>query len=311
MQGEIVIKLFLKLLIKDENRHNDTETRCRTGAAASGVGIFCNVVLFAVKFFLGIKVGSIAITADAVNNIADAASSMVSLLGFRLSRRPPDEEHPYGHARYEYISTLVISMLIVLAGAEMLKSSVKKIITPSANEFSIVVAVILLFTIAVKHWMSYFYNSIAKLIDSGSLYAAAKDSRNDVIVTSAVLVSAAVNIIFKIDIDGFVGSVVSVFILASGINTAKETVSRLLGKRVDNSVSQQIYNIIAEYKEILGAHDLMIHDYGPGKVFASLHVEMSYSMNAMYCHDVIDNIEKRIYEQLKINIVIHCDPISK
>ena len=257
----------------------------------------------------GILSGSVSIIADAVNNLSDASSSLVTLLGFRMAQQPADRDHPYGHARYEYLSGLVIAALILLIGADLAKSSAEKILHPEDVAFSAVTFAILLCSIAVKIWMALFFVSLGRRIRSTTLRATSVDSRNDVITSSAVLAGCLVNYFLDINIDGWVGLAVAIFILYSGVSIAKETVSPLLGKRADPALVEKISSLVLAHGKILGIHDLLVHDYGPGQCFASLHAELSAEEDPLVCHDIIDEIECEVLEKLNVHLVIHYDPV--
>ena len=233
----------------------------------------------------------------------------MTLIGFRLAQKPADRDHPYGHARYEYLSGLVVSAMILLIGAELIKSSVNKIIDPAAVEFSAATFAILFISICIKLWMAFFYSSLGKYIGSITLKATSLDSRNDVIATAAVLVGGLVSYFFDLNIDGYVGLAVALFILYSGINIARETISPLLGKRVDAELVENISKLVLSNDKILGIHDLLVHDYGPGQYFASVHAELSAEDDPLVCHDIIDSIECEVFEKLNVHLVIHYDPV--
>lgn len=302
-------EILLRLFVKDHRNTADPAVHSAVGKLAGVTGIVCNFLLFAVKLLAGILSGAVSVLADALNNLSDAASSVVTLLGFRLAQRPADKDHPYGHARYEYLSGLIIAVLILFIGVELVKSSVQKIISPAPIAFSVVTVVILLCSVGIKLWMCLFYRDLGKRICSTTLKAAAVDSRNDVIASAAVLLGCAVSWLFRVDIDGFVGMAVAVFILYSGIATAKETISPLLGESADQHLVERISRLVLSHEKVLGIHDLLVHDYGPGKCYASVHVELSALEDSLVCHDIIDDIECSVLEQLNVNLVIHYDPV--
>ena len=302
-------KLLLRLFVKDYNRTDASAVRSATGKLAGITGIVCNILLFLMKLIAGLLSGAVSVMADALNNLSDAASSVVTLLGFRLAQRPADPDHPYGHARYEYLSGLIIAALILLIGAELVESSVKKIFAPAAVDFSTVTFVVLVCSIGIKVWMSIFFAKLGKRISSGALKAASIDSRNDVIATSAVLVGCIIGHRFGIYVDGYVGLAVALFILYSGIGVVKETVSPLLGQRADQDLVERISSCVLSHDKVLGVHDLLVHDYGPGQCFASVHVELSAEEDPLVCHDVIDTIECCVLEELNVHLVIHYDPV--
>ena len=302
-------QLLLRLFVKDYRNTEDPKVRGAYGKLAGVVGIVCNLLLFAGKLIAGLLSGSVAITADAVNNLSDASSSLVTLLGFKLAERPADEEHPYGHARLEYLSGLAVAALILVIGVELGKSSIEKIINPETVLFSWLTLAILIGSILVKLWMALFCYKLGKKIDSATLTATAMDSRNDVISTSAVLLGCLVGHFFGLQIDGYIGTLVALFIIWSGCGIAKETISPLLGKQADAELVKSISDLIMSHEKILGIHDLMVHDYGPGQCFASVHAEMDSRDNPLDCHDIIDDIERDALRELRVHLVIHYDPI--
>ena len=276
----------------------------------SGItGILCNVLLFAGKLAVGILSGSVSITADAMNNLTDAASSIVTLIGFKLAEKPADEEHPYGHARYEYLSGLAVAAMILIIGFELAKTSVEKIIHPEAVAFTLPTLLVLLGSIAVKLWLSVFNRRLGKHIHSGTLMATAADSRNDVISTAAVLTAGLVEYFTTWRVDGYIGLAVALFILYSGVMMAKDTISPLLGEAASPELRQLIVQILESEPQVLGYHDLMVHDYGPGQRFASLHVEMDQKEDPLLCHELIDNLERRCLQKHNVHLVIHYDPV--
>ena len=301
--------LLLRLTLREKADYRSPHTRARVGSLSGAVGIGANVLLFAVKLLAGIATGSVSITADAMNNLSDASSSIVTLLGFKLAKQPPDEDHPYGHARFEYLSGLAVAVMIMLIGFELGKSSVEKILHPTAVEFSFVAAGVLLASIAVKLWLFLFNKKLGKLISSTTLEATAQDSRNDCVSTLAVLAAAAAEYFFDIRIDGYVGLAVALFILWSGWGLAKQTISPLLGEAASPELRGLIVDYISIQPQVLGYHDLMVHDYGPGQRFASLHVEMDAGDDPLYCHEIIDDMERECLRSHNIHLVIHYDPV--
>lgn len=301
---------LIRLFIRRREDVQDACVRLSYGNLAGITGIVCNVLLCAIKFFTGLFTGSISITADAVNNLSDASSGVITLLGFKLAGKPADPEHPYGHARMEYLAGLVVSFVILLIGVQLAGESVQKILHPAAATFGIVPAVMLVFSILVKLWMAGFYRSIGKKIDSTTLLAASADSRNDVISTGAVLLALLISAWTDLDLDGWMGMAVALFILYSGIGLIKDTLDPLLGRAPSKELTRRVEEKILSYEGILGTHDLMVHDYGPGQCFASVHVEMSAEMNVMRSHDIIDTIERDFHEQDHIHLIIHYDPIE-
>ena len=284
-------------------------SRSALGRMAGAVGIAANAVLFALKLIAGTLAGSVSITADALNNLSDASSSVVTLLGFKLAEKPADEDHPYGHARYEYLSGLAVAVMILFIGFELGKTSVIKILNPEAVSFTWITAVILVVSMAVKLRLSFFNRKLGKRIQSDTLMAAGADSRNDVIATGAVLLSGVVEWGTGLKIDGWMGLGVALFILYSGIGLAKDTISPLLGEAAGPELREQILDQIRSEPRVLGYHDLMVHDYGPGRRFASVHVEMDRREDPLLCHELIDNLERECYDSHGIHLVIHYDPV--
>lgn len=302
-------ELLLRLFVKDYRSTKSSAVHLSIGKLAGMTGIVCNVLLFLGKLAVGLIAGSVSIIADAVNNLSDAASSVVTLLGFRMAQQPADSDHPYGHARYEYLSGLVIAALIFLIGGDLAKTSFQKILSPAAVEFSAAVFIVLLVSICMKLWMSAFFRSLGRRIQSTTLEATSVDSRNDVIASLAVLAGCLTEYFFHINVDGYIGLFVAVFILYSGFGIARETVSPLLGKRASQELVERISQLVLSHDKVLGIHDLLVHDYGPGQCFASLHVELSADEDPLVCHDIIDDIECDVLEELNVHLVIHYDPV--
>lgn len=292
-------------------KNADTK-HCREkyGNLASITGIVCNVLLFAGKFLIGLLFGSMAISADAFNNLSDAGSSVVSMIGFKLGAKAPDEEHPYGHARYEYLAGLGVCVMIIAIGLNLAKEGVEKIIRPEIFTFSWFSAGVLVVSIIIKLWLSAFYTKVAGIIDSNTLRAAAADSRNDCVSTIAVLIAAVVTMHTKIAVlDGIMATIVAVYIICSGYGLLKEAIDPLLGGKPDEELVGRIAERIMTYESVLGYHDLMVHDYGPGRQFASVHVELPAEMDSLVAHEIIDNIEMDFLVKDEIQIVVHYDPV--
>ena len=302
-------RLLIKLFIKDHENTSDPEVREKYGKLAGIAGILSNLLLCIMKIVTGIFSGSIAIVADGINNLADASSSIITLVGFKLASQPEDEEHPYGHARIEYVTGLVISIVIIIIGIQLFRSSLDKILHPEPLVFSYVTIGILIASILIKLWQSRFNTKIGKMIRSVTLTATAADSRNDVIATSAVLLSVLVCRYTGLQIDGYTGCLVAIFIVWSGCQLVRETSSPLLGEAPDPELVDAIMEMVNSEPGILGIHDLMIHNYGPGKLFASVHAEVDSRGSLIEVHDMIDQMEHRIKSTLKIEMVIHTDPV--
>ena len=300
---------LLRHFIKNSENVQDPKVRAAYGNLSGIVGILCNLLLFLGKLIAGTLSGSVSITADAVNNLSDASSSVVTLVGFKLAEKPADEDHPYGHARFEYIAGLMVAAMILIIGFELAKSSFEKILHPSPVAFSPLVAGVLIVSILVKLWMCFFNRALGRRIQSPTLEATAADSRNDVITTSAVLVAAIVGAVTDLTIDGYAGFLVALFILWSGIGIAKDTINPLLGERESPELRRTIIDEVKSRDKVLGFHDLMVHDYGPGRRFGSIHVEMDQKENPLECHDIIDDIERDCLQKHNVHLVIHYDPI--
>lgn len=303
--GDLLIKIFIK---GDDPK--DPKTRNAYAKLSGGTGIVTNLILSALKIAIGVVVSSISIIADGTNNLTDASSSVLTLVGFRLAEKPEDSEHPFGHARYEYITGVMISILIIIAGLILLRSSVLKILHPEPTEFSAVMYAILIISILVKLWQCFFYRKIAGIINSLTVSAAAQDSRNDIISTGAVLAGMIVSMLSGIDLDGYLGCGVALFIIISGGQLVIETMSPLLGEAPDPGLVNQIIAMCKRHEGVYGIHDLMVHDYGPGRVFASVHIEVDADSDIMAAHDMVDNIETEVARELGINFVVHMDPVK-
>ena len=295
---------------KKDAKDSALKTRQIYGTVCSIIGIMLNVCLFAGKYFAGAISGSIAIMADAVNNLSDAGSSFITLIGFRFAGKKPDVDHPFGHGRFEYISGFVVSMAIIMMGFELIKSSFAKIITPVKIETGILSMIILVVSILVKLYMAYMNRSIGNKINSSAMKATAVDSLSDACATFFVLVSMIVIRVSGLNIDGYVGVLVSLFIFYAGYNAAKDTIDPLLGKNPEPEFVEAVKNIVMSHENVVGIHDMVVHDYGPGRQIISLHAEVDGTKNIFDIHDVIDTIEKDLYEKFSIETTIHMDPID-
>ncbi len=306
-------ELLLKLFLKDATNTGDPSVRKKYGSVASGVGIAMNMLLSVLKLIIGFITASVAVMADALNNLSDAGASVISMLSFKLSSKPADRDHPFGHARIEYISSMIVSFLILLVGLEMLIDSIKRIFgfSESASpDFSTVAVIILAISILCKLWLAFFYRKVGKRIGSSVIMAAATDSLTDCISTTAVLASSIVVKLTNIEIiDSIVGLAVSFLIIIAGARILNETKNSLLGEAPVEDMVSQIKEIVAEEKEVLGIHDMLVHNYGPGKFVASFHAEVDGSHDIFHLHDAIDNLEKQLAEKLNIQCTIHLDPI--
>lgn len=300
--------LLIKLFIKDKNTENP-ETRAKYGILSSVTGIIVNILLSAVKLIIGIFANSISIISDALNNVTDAGSSIVTMIGFKVSQKKIDKDHPWGHGRMEYITAFIVDILIVLVGVELFKSSFDKIINPTLPDISTVTIVILVIAVLTKLWLFLFYNKIAKTIDSAAIKGNAYDSISDSISTFVVLLSAIVAKIFGISIDGYASILVSIFILFTGFKALKETIDLLLGMKPDTEFVEKLEEFTKKYEMISGIHDIMVHDYGPGRKIVSFHAEVPANCDICKAHDVIDQMEQDIYDEFNCITTIHMDPI--
>ena len=295
---------------EDEKNYKNPEIRRAYGVLCGCVGILLNIFLFALKLLAGTLSKSIAITADAINNLSDAGSSFITLIGFRFAGKKPDVDHPFGHGRFEYISGFVVSMAIIMMGFELVKSSVSKILHPADIDMGMVSVIILVVSILVKLYMAYFNRRIGKKINSSAMKATSVDSLSDACATFVVLVSMIVIRISGLNIDGYVGVLVSLFIFYAGYNAAKDTIDPLLGKNPDPEFVESIKNIVMSHDNVVGIHDMVVHDYGPGRVMVSLHAEVPGDGDIFELHDAIDHIERELTEELGCSAVIHMDPIE-
>lgn len=305
MISDFLVKRFIK------NYKNTEEEKVRNSYGFLGgiVGIIINSLLFAVKLSIGLIVGSIAVTADAFNNLSDAASSLITILGFKLSSLPADEEHPFGHGRLEYISGLIVAFMVMMVGIQFIKSSFQRIINPEVVSFETIPFILLLVSILFKVWLSRFNKLIGKRINSSALKAASIDALGDVVTSSTVALSLLLSNWISFPIDGYIGIIVSLIILYSGYSLIKDTLSPLLGESPDEKLASNIKESVLSYDEIDGVHDLIIHNYGPGKCMASIHAEVPSTSSIVKIHEIIDKAEKEVSEKFNIHLVIHTDPI--
>ena len=299
--------LLLRLFVPADL--SSPKARTAAGTLSGWVGIGCNLLLFLGKALVGLLTGSVSIAADAMNNLSDASGSIVTLIGFRMADKPADAHHPYGHARAEYLSGLVVAALILVIGLELGKSSLGKIFHPTPVAFSWIAVGVLAASVGVKLWLYRFNRTVGRRIGSTALEATAADSRNDCLTTAAVAAAALVEHFLNLRVDGIMGLGVAVFILHSGWDLAKQTISPLLGETADSELRQKLLDYIAQQPKVLGYHDLMVHDYGPGQRFASLHVEMDYREDPLECHELIDDMERECLRSHNVHLVIHYDPV--
>ena len=300
---------IMKAFVPGYGKKDEPSVREKSGRVAGMVGIVTNLLLFAIKLAAGLLSGSMAVMADAVNNLTDSGSSIVMLVGFKLAGKPADEKHPFGHARIEYLSGVIVSFIVLFLGVELGMTSVEKIISPEAAEFNALTLTVLVASILIKLWQCFFYRSVGKTIHSDTVFATSSDSRNDVIATSVVLLGAVITQLTDLNLDGFLGLAVAAFIVVSGVKLIMETGNPLLGMAPDEGLVKTIYEKILSYEGIFGIHDLTVHNYGEGKCFASVHCEVPAERDILISHDIIDNIERDFQRDLGILLVIHLDPV--
>ena len=303
-------EFLVNKFIKDSANIEITEVRTRYGMLASVVGIFCNVLLFSVKLAIGLILSSLAVTADAFNNLSDAASSIISFVGVKMAGKPADAEHPFGHGRIEYIAALIVSFLVIEVGFTFFKSSISKIMHPEEITFDPVPFIILILSILVKLWMAFFNNKLGKRIDSKVMLATAADSLGDVITTSATVISIVICHFTSINVDAIAGLIVSGIVIWSGVSIAKDTLEPLIGQRVPSELYQKITDMVESYEGIVGAHDLIVHNYGPNRSMATIHAEVPNDVSIEASHEIIDRIERDAKKELNILLVIHMDPVE-
>lgn len=306
----MISNFLIQKFIKDSSNFKDKKVRERYGYLGGIVGILVNLMLFAIKFSVGVIVNSIAVTADAFNNLSDVGSSLVTIFGFKLSSKPADREHPFGHGRIEYISGLIVAFLVMLVGFEFLKSSFERIKNPTPVEFSYIPFILLVVSILFKIWLSKFYKNIGNKINSSALTASSVDAISDVISSSTVAISILISKFTTFPIDGYIGMVVSAVILYAGYNLIKDTLNPLLGAAPDKELVEGIQTMLVEYDYIDGVHDLLVHNYGPGRIIASIHAEVPSNISVVKIHEIIDRAEKEISATLDIYLIIHMDPIT-
>lgn len=301
--------LILKLLVKDYGRSDSAETRHAAGSAVAIVGMVINMLLAALKIFAGMISGAISITADGLNNLSDAGSQVVSLISFKISAKPADRDHPFGHARIEYVASMIVSFLVLMVGFELMTESVGKIFAPVSTHYSTFVLIILGISILGKLWLYFFGRSASKKLKSECLRASAADSLSDAIATLAVLVAAVIAEVTGVQTDAYMGVIVAVIILIAGVKILNDTKNSILGSAPEPEVVESIARMSGEYPEILGIHDMVVHNYGPGNTIASFHAEVDGAVDVFVTHDAIDNLEKRLYRELGVRATVHMDPI--
>ena len=301
--------LILRIFVRDHKNTEDPAVRDKCGRVAGAVGIVTNFLLFLMKIIVGTVFHSVSVTADAVNNLTDSGSSVVTLIGFKMASKPADEKHPFGHARIEYLSGVIVSFIVIFLGLQLGMSSVEKIITPEENALTPVALIVLVISILAKLWQCLFYRKVGRMIKSESVEATSKDSRNDVIATSVVLLGAVITMLTGVNLDGYMGAAVALFIVFSGVQLTISTADPLLGQAPEGELVQTITEKMLSYPGIIGMHDLAVHNYGVGRCFASAHCEVDAKNDILVSHDLIDNIERDFSRDLGIHMVIHLDPV--
>lgn len=301
--------LILRIFVRDHKNTEDPAVRDKCGRVAGAVGIVTNFLLFLMKIIVGTVFHSVSVTADAVNNLTDSGSSVVTLIGFKMASKPADEKHPFGHARIEYLSGVIVSFIVIFLGLQLGMSSIEKILTPEENALTPVALVVLVISILAKLWQCLFYRKVGRMIKSESVEATSKDSRNDVIATSVVLLGAVITMLTGVNLDGYMGATVALFIVFSGVQLTISTADPLLGQAPEGELVQTITEKMLSYPGIIGMHDLAVHNYGVGRCFASAHCEVDAKNDILVSHDLIDNIERDFSRDLGIHMVIHLDPV--
>lgn len=309
-RGITLIDFIVKTFVKNYEKTSDTYVRGKYGTLSSIVGIVCNIVLFLLKFAMGTLSNSISVISDAFNNLSDSASCIVTLFGYKMAAKPADKDHPFGHGRMEYLTSLIIAAVILVMGIELLKDSAEKIIHPEKVEFKLIVFISLLLSVGIKLWLAHFNTILGKRINSSVMLATAKDSRNDVVATTATIIALISSLFTDFPIDGIMSIIVSLFILKAGFEIIRETVDELLGKPADSETVDEIIRLVCCDERIIGVHDMIIHNYGPGNMIGSCHAEVRSNEDFISAHDLIDRIEHEIHKQLKIRMTIHMDPIE-
>jgi len=306
----MITDLLINKFVKNSHKTTDNTVRQAYGTLGGIVGVLANILLFAIKLTVGTVINSIAVMADAINNLTDAASSVITLVSFKMTNKPADKEHPFGHGRIEYISAMIVSFLVILVGFEFIKSSVQRIMNPEPVIFNWITFILLSLSVIIKLWMSFFNKKIGKLIGSKAMEATAMDSTSDVIATSVVLFSLILSIWVTFPIDGYIGVLVALFIMYSGFSLTKETLNPLLGEAPDMELVNAIISKVMAYEGVIGVHDIIVHNYGPNRCVVSLHTEVPANIDITSAHDIIDKAEQEISEELGIHLVMHMDPIN-
>ena len=301
---------LLKLTIKNENNYNDKDIRLKIGYLASVVGLISNLLLTIIKLAIGVMISSVSVTADAINNLSDTASSIITIIGFRLSSMPADKEHPYGHGRIEYISALMVAFMVILVGFQFIQTSFDRIMNPVPVKFEIYSFLVLIISISLKVWLSAFNKDLGEKINSQSLKATATDALGDVMTTSVVVISIIIGRFTSLPVDGIIGIVVSLLIMYNGYGLVKDTISPLIGEAPDQELMDSIYKDVFDYDYISGAHDLIVHTYGAGRTMATIDVEFPAEVGVIAIHEIIDKMERELGEKYNLTLVIHMDPLG-
>lgn len=306
----MLTEYFLKIATKGNHNYTDKNVRERVGYASGFVGLFVNLFLAILKFITGLAMHSIAVTADAFNNLADSASSIMTIIGFKLSNAPPDKKHPHGHGRIEYLTALMIASMVMVVGFQFIKSSFDRIINPRAIEFQVIPFILLVISISLKVWLGLFNRKLGNKISSAALKATSADALGDVIITSVVAFSLLLSLVTELPVDGYIGILVSIFILYSGFSLVRETLSQLIGEAPDEELIKELTESVLSYDYILGVHDLIIHNYGPGRVMATIDAEIPHDIDVVTIHNIIDQAERELCEKFNLHLVIHMDPVG-
>ena len=309
-KGESMTDFLVKAFVKDYKKIEQAQVRTSYGILSSVVSVICNVILFAIKIFIGLTIHSISVMADAFNNLSDASSGIISFIGVKLANKPADKEHPFGHGRFEYLSAFVVAFLVIQVGFTCFKNSISKIINPTSTEFNIILIVILSISVLLKIWLGLFHRKLGERIHSSVMKATATDAFGDVLITTVTIVAIVVEELTGLKVDGGMGLIVSLFVLYSGYNIAKETIEPLIGEAVEPEVYAQITTMVESYEGIIGSHDLIVHNYGPTHTMASIHAEVPNDIGIEAAHEIIDEIERDILKELDVFLVIHMDPIE-
>lgn len=303
-------RFLIRVFVKNSEDYDDAAVRTAYSLMASIVGIFCNLLLFAAKLSVGLLANSISIMADGFNNLSDAASSIIGYAGMKMAEKPADKEHPFGHGRVEYITAFVVAFVVIQVGFSLFKTSVQKMLRPEEMVFSVASVAILILSVGIKLWMALFNRTVGKKINSGVLIAASADSLGDVLATAATIISIVVFGLWGLNVDGLIGLIVSVLVMVAGVNIAKDTLAPLIGEPIDPILYRRISELVESYEGVVGSHDLIVHNYGPSKSMASIHAEVPNDADMELSHEIIDQIERDVFRELGVFLVIHMDPVE-